>query len=199
MTLLQAFIRAPMPREIEIEISDGVPGSRYTLPTLSSRTINFSRGSTSIPAPVDLRGQCRARAPHLVSPRAIVASGLYESPVRHAADSFRLTRFPNEARDYNKEANGGENVDETTRRSSRGIRCRLKKNRPRHPSRSLSSDERRGAKCSRVTSRNLAGEFPSQIVIDFFQSGSHSIERCCFHSFSNYVFSQAGRSKILLT
>lgn len=34
--------------------------------------------------------------------------GLYESPVRHAADSSRFMRFPNEARDYNKEANGGE-------------------------------------------------------------------------------------------
>jgi len=137
MTLLQAFIRAPMPREIEIEIEIEISTEFPALdtlcpfPTLSSRTINFSRGSTSIPAPSrpsgDLRGQCRARAPHLVSPRAIVASGLYESPVRHAADSFRLTRLPNEARDYNKEANGEENVGETTRRSSRGIRCRLKK------------------------------------------------------------------------
>lgn len=43
--------------------------------------------------------------------RAIVALGLYESPVRHAADSSRFMRFPNEARDYNKEANGGENAN----------------------------------------------------------------------------------------
>lgn len=40
--------------------------------------------------------------------RAIVASGLYESLVHHTADSSRFTRSPNEARDYNKEANGRE-------------------------------------------------------------------------------------------
>lgn len=51
--------------------------------------------------------------------RAIVALGLYESPVRHAADSSRFMRFPNEARDYNKEANEGE--PPTATRQSQGI------------------------------------------------------------------------------
>lgn len=98
-----------------------------------SARVHFDFHVSRPPFHVDSGGQCHPRALHLIFPRGIVASELYESLVRHAADSFRFTRFPNEARDYNKEANGGENVDEMTPRLSRDLMLVVKKS-ARNPS-----------------------------------------------------------------
>lgn len=51
--------------------------------------------------------ECRPRAQHLIFRGPLWPQG-FTSLVRHTADSSRFTRSPNEARDYNKEANGRE-------------------------------------------------------------------------------------------